>query len=300
MKLECLLSLDGAVLRKSAAERRWACITFPCQNHRIIDMYTGEWAGDLATPNSSDQLAVFSRSSVLVGARMGPLRLIEVDTGHILCELESTPFVPFTALCVTQSTHYALAISFYGGLTLWDLNTGKCLNQTSAHVIICDWHLFPLAVSVDGKWAASGGATGDVRVWDCGTLAHVDCFHAGVWHVNSVAISDNGDSIFAGCWDKSIPLAYMVRGIKGDRGRALNHFDGYKGHTYPVEISSDGRWGIAPTEDGWIRFFDFVEGKEFYRTKVHEEVIYNLRWSSDGTRLLTGAGKTVKLWAVEW
>jgi WD40 repeat protein len=91
-------------------------------------------------------------------------------------------------------------------LRLWDLESGACLVILRGHREI----VWRVAISPDGRIAASGAADNTVRLWDLESgdclqeLPHPDC-------VAAVTFSPEGSSLVVGCDDKCIYI-YSIDG----------------------------------------------------------------------------------------
>jgi eukaryotic-like serine/threonine-protein kinase len=166
---------------------------------------------------------------------------------------------------------------------------------TQGHLERHDKEACCVAFDQSGKLVASGGADGQVRVWDIGTGLERLHFQAAASRVSAVAFSPDGKRIATGGLDCSINVWDAAT---GDRISAL------PGHGKPVvhvAFNPDGTTLCSAAQDGTFKLWDVTSqpGKSELRLTSRDAV----RWVGGvafrpGSRELAAAGTshTIALW----
>jgi WD40 repeat protein/transcriptional regulator with XRE-family HTH domain len=151
-----------------------------------------------------------------------------------------------------------------------------------------------LAVSADGRCAAAGTVSGDLRVWrlvDRVPLLAVHGHSGGIW---GVALSADGRLLASGSLDGTVKL-WPTEG-----NEPLVTLQGHSGAVARVALSADGRLVASGGLDGTVRLWETERGQPRATLLGHTGAAYSVALSADG-RLVASGGQdgTVRLWEVD-
>jgi M6 family metalloprotease-like protein len=194
-----------------------------------------------------------------------------------------------------------------------------------------------LAVSLDGRFALSGGTDGTLRWWDLATGKERNKLTGHNGRIVTVAFHPDQRHALSGGEDNQLLLWDLVTGknirsftghnacVCGavfspdgkhiasgslDRtvrlwdvgsGKELNKFDGHTGGILAVDFSPNGKLLASASEDKSVRLWDLTAGKETKSLVGHTAPVRAVCFSADGQHLLSGGGKedgTARLWDV--
>jgi WD40 repeat protein/energy-coupling factor transporter ATP-binding protein EcfA2 len=148
------------------------------------------------------------------------------------------------------------------------------------------------AFSADGRWIASSGRDGTIRVWETATDKQVSVIRHGGGSVGGVLFSPN-DNLLA-----SVGEDRTVRAWDWRLGKEI--FRGL--HSAKVNVArfdSTGRYLSSGGDDQTARVWDIVTQEEVARFQ-HDEFVFDLNFSPDGNYVSTlsayGSRRVGNLW----
>lgn len=177
-------------------------------------------------------------------------------------------------------------------IRFWDVATGKellCLQANSS--------VGAVAVSLDGKTAASGHGDGSVRIWDVATakLTRQLGVHKGA--VDLVSFSQDGKLLVSSATMGHGTLLWDL--TTGQQvGKVLE-----PGRITGVAVSPDGQTLASASEfyrDHSVRLWDLKTGKEITKFLGHKGVVFNVLFVPGGKKLASNdSSGEIRFWDLE-
>jgi WD40 repeat protein len=115
---------------------------------------------------------------------------------------------------------------------LWNVNTGQTLSVLKGHT----GSVWGVALSADGRLAASASADGTVRLWEAPSGRPLRTLSGHIGPVSAVALSADGHLLASGGWDGTVRLwdttsGDQIRTLQPERRYARLDITGLKGIT---------------------------------------------------------------------
>ncbi|MCP1335419.1 WD40 domain-containing protein [Futiania mangrovi] len=210
-----------------------------------------------------------------------PVRILTGHDGGV----SAVRFVP-------GSTLRGVSAGDDGDVILWDLHAGRILHRMKGHAL----RAVELAVSPDGRLAASAGWDGTVRVWDLetGTARHV--FETRANRINTVAFAGGGTQVLAG--DEAGQLLVWSVGT-GEAMRPLRVHDFVVNALDVADPAAASTTVATASVDRTMRLWSWPAREELVSIELHDAAVLALAISDDGTLLASsGADGAIRLWSI--
>lgn len=196
-----------------------------------------------------------------------------------------------------------------------------------------------VAVSPDGKWAASGSTDGTVKIWDLETGECRATLVGHTQHVHSVTITPDGKRILSGSFDNTVriwdvgsgrevakleshtdriltvvALRDNARALSGGFDDTLRLWDLASGKclktiecgtedaddVFGSAVNPAGTQALSGHRGGQIRLWNLETGECLATLKGHSDIVYSVQIAPDGRFVVSGSkDKTVKVWDLE-
>ena len=198
------------------------------------------------------------------------------------------PARPGRSLALAMGGRVLVACLENGPLTLFDTETGERLRNLRPHpgVATC------VAVSWDGRRAATGGSDRCLRLWD---LEGGECLQSLQGHdafITSLSWLPGTTSVVTGSADGTLRLWDL------EHGRSERVMDGRRGPVRAVASTANGAIAVAGSQDGSIAMWDLEAGELRRRLQGPGGPVTAVALV-DGAVVAGSEDGTVRLWDAE-
>jgi WD40 repeat protein/serine/threonine protein kinase len=158
--------------------------------------------------------------------------------------------------------------------------------------------VFGATYSPDGRWLATGGEDGAIRLWEPGTGRLI---HALVGHDGGGAAAKNASGVDALCWapdSKTLASAEpdgTVRLWNAEAGRLLRTWQAHQTEVVAIAWSPDGTTLASSGQDCTVRLWETASGQPRWSLQGNNPS-YRLAWSPDGKMLALAGLDPGELW----
>jgi WD40 repeat protein len=180
---------------------------------------------------------------------------------------------------------------------VWDVSTGRERARLGGRPT----RIHCLAVSPDGRAAATGAADGTVTLWDLDAGQEKLTLKAYQMYAFAVAFSPDGRTLIAGGADGRVRVWDVGPG--GAFGQPRYGPLEYDGNVYAVAVSPDGATvaaGGGNYASGDVRLWDLETGQDRATLPARAGLLWGVAFSPDGRALYGGGGDgTVRRWLAD-
>ena len=142
----------------------------------------------------------------------------------------------------------------------------------------------------DGRFLASGSASGTVKVWDV-TTGKARLFPGHIDPVTAVCFSSDGKWLASSSRDQTIRLWDV------GSGQEIRTFRGHSDTVWDVCFSPDGKALVSASEDSTIKIWNIQTGAVEHTLRGHTLPVRGVCFSPDGKFLASASeDQTVKVW----
>jgi WD40 repeat protein/serine/threonine protein kinase len=182
----------------------------------------------------------------------------------------------------------------------WEWNYLKRLRLQGVPPLRHACSVFGVAFSPDGRWIASGGQNGIVKVWDAGTGQLADEFQAHESHVRSLAFSSDGRILATASWDHTAKVWEFHPERATDKQMLLHTLTGHGDEVNSVAFSPDNRSLASAGYDNAVRIWDLATSQEIFKHQRPGRSVPRFAYSSDGQFIASSeSDNTVRIWEIK-
>ncbi|KAJ3100215.1 hypothetical protein HK100_004741, partial [Physocladia obscura] len=165
------------------------------------------------------------------------------------------------------------------------INWQPCMNTLEGHKD----YVNSIAISLDGKFIASGSSDNTVKIWDIQTGMVINTFEGHSGSVNSVSMST--DIIVSGSEDNLIKIWDTETGV-------LNcTLEGHNSPVLAVSISANGLFIVSGSRDNTVKVWNAKTGLIHVTIKAHDVSVLAVAISATASFIVSGSrDASVKIW----
>jgi WD40 repeat protein/energy-coupling factor transporter ATP-binding protein EcfA2 len=280
------LKHEGAV--KAVAFSPDGQVFITASNDQTAQLWDARTAGKRGAPLAHESEvwnAVFSddNTTVITGSLDNTARLWDVRNGEPLGEplhhertVMAVAFIPGTTTPVTGD--------HAGNVRFWNRQS-----RLPRHKLKHKKKVWDLTFSSDGKMLLTGSLDKTARLWDVQTGEPLGELLRHEKSVYAVALSADGKTALTGCGDQ---IARLWNAENGSIIHSLAH----ERPVWAVAFSSDGDMALTGGKGGGVKLWNARTGEFQNELKGTFNNVFDLAFSPDGRKILTGDLNDAKLW----
>jgi WD40 repeat protein len=246
---------------------------------RLWDSNTGEHIKTLEGHTDALHSVAFSPDgkTLISGDQARSLLVWDLDSGKVLKTLKHSWVVKTVDFSPDGKTF--ASGDWFGGpsLKLWNTDGNELVHELQAGKVN------DITFSSDGKYLASGGSDGNVRVWDPDTGELLHTFSTGMERVSGVVFVDKGSTLVCGgsggiqIWDVKLEKRLKKFPKQGDPDQVEC-----------LALNPDGRLLASGRFDSKIHLWDLESAKIVKTLEGHVSRVNSVAFSPDGRTLVSG------------
>ena len=250
---------------------------------KIWNLHTGELLHNLKGYSGTVYRIAISPDgqTIVSGNSDGTIKIWNLETGELLHTLgEHSHFI--NSLAVSPDGQTIATGSGDNTIKVWNLQAGQ-LHYTLSEPVNS------LAINPNGKILASGDGT--IKIWNLETGELLRTLPGHSRHVNSIAISLDGQIIVTGSSDRTIKVWNL------QSGKLLRTIRGHTSSVIDIVINSDEQTLASVSYDNSIKVWNLHTGVLLHTLIGHSDNVFRIAFSSDGQLLASGSkDTTIKIW----
>ena len=151
--------------------------------------------------------------------------------------------------------------------------------------------VWAVRVAPDGRFAATAGYDGLVKLWDLGEKKHRHDLKKHKGWVRSLDISPDGTKLATAGEDGTVVIWNTADGAE------IRQITAHGGPVTAIAFSPDGATIATGGGDKLVKLWDAASGAEKGKLEGHGDALWAVAYSPDGSRLASaGADRTIRLW----
>ena len=279
---------DAVVKAQFSRDGRWIVTASRDKTARVWDALTGQAVGASLQHEHAVDSARFSDDGlrVVTASRDQTARVWNARTGEPMGPPLRHDSQVNTAEFSRDGTRIVTA--FVNGARVWNASTGEPVSPILRHAE----NVFSAAFSPDGTMVVTASRDGTAQVWDASSgqrigepLKHADWVTLAVFSPDGALVLTGSPDFTARVWDARTGRP---------RTRSLPHGDAVRSGAF----DHDGTRVVTSSTDGMVRIWD-VRTQQLIGAPLGDapsSTVSARGFSADGTRVLTSANRTVRIW----